>query len=93
MCATLFPLPYIAAEQVHLPLWLLAGAAILVRGEREMVNFVARILRYNRIITEHDSGRVHVAAAYVQVIWIHMISTEWKGNCTREADGAYMQVR
>ena len=68
LCATLFPLPYIAAEQAHLHLWWLAGAAILVKGEREMVNFFARILRYNKIIAEHDSGRVHVATAYVQVI-------------------------
>ena len=28
-----------------------------------MVNFFARILRYNRIIAEHDSGRVPVATA------------------------------
>lgn len=68
LCPTLFPLTYISAEQAHLHLWWLAGVAILVEGERETVNFFARILRYNGIIAEHDSGRVHVATAYVQVI-------------------------
>ena len=59
----LFSLLHIAAEQVHLHLWWLADAATLVKVERETVNFFARILRYNGIIAEHDSGRVLVATA------------------------------